>query len=216
MIRHVVWDWNGTLFDDFHVVVDAVNAGIVPFGLDPIDGDGYRTHYTRPVKLFYESLAGRPITDGEWLELDRRFHDAYREMLVEAQLSHDALVALEAVRQIPADQSLLSMFPHDELLPLVDRLGVSWFFSRIDGLRGQPGAQKAGFLEAHLRELMRHEDPHTVLLIGDATDDAVAAAHVGASAVLVDNGSHHREELEAMGVPVAANLIEALEMGGLG
>lgn len=216
MIRHVVWDWNGTLFDDFHVVVDAVNAGIVPFGLEPIDGDGYRTHYTRPVKLFYERLAGRPITESEWLELDRRFHDAYREMLVEAQLSRDALAALEAVRQVPADQSLLSMFPHDELLPLVDRLGVSAFFSRIDGLRGQPGSRKAGFLEAHLRELMRHEDPHTVLLIGDATDDAVAAAHVGASAVLVDNGSHHREELEAMGVPVAGNLIEALEMGGLG
>lgn len=215
MIRHVVWDWNGTLFDDFHIVVDAVNVGIGAFGLDPIDGDGYRTHYTRPVKVFYERLAGRPITETEWLELDRRFHDAYREMLVTAQLSRDALVALETVRQIPADQSLLSMFPHDELLPLVDRLGVSAFFNRIDGLRGQPGAQKAGFLEAHLRELMRHEDPHTVLLIGDATDDAVAATHVGASAVLVDNGSHHRAELEAMGVPVATSLVEALELGGL-
>lgn len=215
MIRHVVWDWNGTLFDDFHVVVDAVNAGIVPFGLDPIDGDGYRTHYTRPVKLFYESLAGRTITENEWQELDRRFHDAYREMLVGAQLSPDALVALETVRRVPAEQSLLSMFPHDELVPLVDRLGVSSFFSRIDGLRGPPGSQKAGFLELHLRELMRHEDPQAVLVIGDATDDALAAAHVGAAAVLVDSGSHHREELETMGVPVAANLIEALEMGGL-
>jgi phosphoglycolate phosphatase-like HAD superfamily hydrolase len=33
VIRHVVWDWNGTLFDDFHVVVEAVNAGIEPLGL---------------------------------------------------------------------------------------------------------------------------------------------------------------------------------------
>ena len=35
--------------------------------------DDYRTHYTRPVKLFYESLAGRPISEAEWLDLDRRF-----------------------------------------------------------------------------------------------------------------------------------------------
>ncbi|MDX1449193.1 MAG: HAD hydrolase-like protein [Acidimicrobiia bacterium] len=215
MIRHVVWDWNGTLFDDFHIVVEAVNAGIVPFGLDRIDEDGYRTHYVRPVKLFYERLAGRPITESEWLELDRRFHDAYRRLLPEAGLSTDARQALDAVREVPAEQSLLSMFPHHELLPLVDRLGVASYFSRIDGLQGEPGARKAGFLERHLQELILHEDPHTVLLIGDATDDAVAAAHVGAEAVLVDNGSHHRDELEAMGVPVASNLLEALQLGGL-
>lgn len=215
MIRHVVWDWNGTLFDDFHLVIDAVNAGIAPIGIGPITADDYRTHYTRPVKLFYERLAERPISDTEWRNLDRRFHNAYRDRVLTAGLSSDARDALRAVTEIPADQSLLSMFPHGELLPLVDRLGVTSFFRRIDGLRGEPGAQKAAFLEAHLRELMRHEDPSSVLLIGDATDDALAAAHVGAAAVLVDNGSHHRSELEAMGVPVASNLLEALEMGGL-
>lgn len=215
MIRHVVWDWNGTLFDDFHVVVESVNAGIEPFGIGRITVDDYRTHYTRPVKLFYERLAGRPIGDAEWLDLDRRFHDAYREMLPTVGLSKDALDALTAVAEVPADQSLLSMFPHHELLPLVDRLGVDRYFQRIDGLRGEPGAAKASFLETHLRELMKHEDPSTVLLIGDATDDAVAADHVGAAAVLVDNGSHHRKELEALGVPVASDLMEALRLGGL-
>lgn len=215
MIHHVVWDWNGTLFDDFHVVVEAVNAGLEPFGIGRITAHEYRTHYTRPVKVFYDRLAGREITESEWLDLDRRFHDAYRDLLPSVGLSRDAVDALQAVTEIPADQSLLSMFPHHELLPLVERLGVSTFFQRIDGLRGEPGARKAEFLELHLRELMRHEDPSTVLLIGDATDDAVAAAHVGAVAVLVDNGSHHRDELESMGVPVADDLIGALRLAGL-
>lgn len=215
MIHHVVWDWNGTLFDDFPIVVEAVNAGLGPFGLAPITADEYRTHYVRPVKLFYERLAGRPISEAEWTELDHRFHDAYRALMPTVGLSTEAVGALEAVRDVPADQSLLSMFPHDELIPLVDRLGVAGYFSRVDGLRGEPGARKAGFLERHLRELMKHEDPSGVLLIGDATDDAIAAAHVGAQAVLVDNGSHHRRELESMGVPVASTLIEALELGGL-
>jgi len=215
VIRHVVWDWNGTLFDDFHLVVESVSAGVAPLGLGPITAEIYRTHYTRPVKVFYERLVGRPITELEWLDLDRRFHDAYRDLLPTAGLSVDALDALAAVTSVPAGQSLLSMFPHDELVPLVDRLGVGSFFSRVDGLRGEPGAPKAGFLEAHLRELMKHEDPSTVLLIGDATDDAVAAVHVGAAVVLVDRGSHHRRELESMGVPVARDLMEALRLGGL-
>ncbi|MEX1271311.1 MAG: HAD family hydrolase, partial [Acidimicrobiia bacterium] len=127
MIRHVVWDWNGTLFDDFHLVVDAVNVGIAPIGIGPITADDYRTHYTRPVKLFYERLAKRPISDAEWRDLDRRFHDAYRERVLTAGLSRDAHEALVAVTEVPADQSLLSMFPHTELLPLVDRLGVTSF-----------------------------------------------------------------------------------------
>ncbi|MEX2280286.1 MAG: HAD hydrolase-like protein [Acidimicrobiia bacterium] len=215
MIRHVVWDWNGTLFDDLHLVVESVNAGIAPLGIPPITFEDYRTHYTRPVKLFYERLAARPVSDAEWLDLDTRFHDAYRDLLPNAGLARDALDALRAVVDVPAEQSLLSMFPHHELVPLVDRLGVGEYFSRIDGLRGEPGAQKSAFLEAHLRALMRHEDPATVLLIGDATDDAVAAAHVGAAVVLVDTGAHHRRELESHGVPVADDLLGALRLGGL-
>jgi phosphoglycolate phosphatase-like HAD superfamily hydrolase len=196
-------------------VVESVNVGIAPLGIPPITAEDYRTHYTRPVKLFYERLASRPVSQTEWLDLDTRFHDAYRDLLPSAGLARDALEALRAVVDIPAEQSLLSMFPHHELVPLVDRLGVGEYFSRIDGLRGESGAQKSGFLETHLRALMRHEDPATVLLIGDATDDAVAAAHVGAAVVLVDNGSHHRRELESHGVPVADGLIEALRFGGL-
>jgi phosphoglycolate phosphatase-like HAD superfamily hydrolase len=215
VIRHVVWDWNGTLFDDLHVVVEAVNAGIAPLGIRPITVEDYRTHYTRPVKVFYERLVGREISDRDWLSLDRRFHDAYLDLLPTAGLSIDAVEALIAVSEVPAGQSLLSMYPHRELVPLVDRLGVSAYFQRIDGLRGEPGARKAAFLEAHMRELTADHDPSTVLLIGDATDDALAAAHVGAPAVLVDKGSHHRDELESMGVPVASSLIEALRLKDL-
>jgi len=53
-----------------------------------------------------------------------------------------------------------------------------------------------------------------VLVIGDAKDDAAAAAHVGAACVLYDGGSHPREELEATGAPVAGSLTEALDLAG--
>ena len=40
------------------------------------------------------------------------------------------------------------------------------------------------------------------MVIGDAVDDAVAAAHAGAQAVLYTGGSHSRASLAAAGVPV--------------
>ena len=210
-MRRVVWDWNGTLFDDLDVVLEAVNLGLEPLGLGPIDLDDYRTHYTRPVKVFYDRLAGRDVTDHEWHAIDRRFHDGYRELMRQARPTRDAEAALEAVRAARVPQSLLSMFPHPDLIPLVSHLGLAHYFERIDGLRGAPGDSKAAYLEQHLESLIGDAPPGEVLVIGDTPDDAVAAGHVGARCVLYDNGSHHREELESVGVLVVDSLVAAVE-----
>ncbi len=211
LVVHVVWDWNGTLFDDLHLVVEAVNTGLAGLGAGPIDLDQYRTHYTRPVKLFYDRLLGRHVGPEEWVNLDRVFHDAYLRLLDQARLTVDAAQALTLVRTSGHSQSLLSMFPHRELLPLVDHLGVSDFFARIDGLTGPPGDRKADYLERHLRGL-KGVGPHEVVMIGDTPDDAEAALQAGARCVLYDGGSHHRYHLDQIGVPVAGSLVEAVDM----
>jgi phosphoglycolate phosphatase-like HAD superfamily hydrolase len=210
----VVWDWNGTLFDDLHIVLEAVNLGLASLGAGPISLDEYRTHYTRPVKLFYDRLLGRDLDSNEWELLDRRFHEEYRHMLDRAQPHPEAIAALEWVRERSIPQSLLSMAPHDDLVPLVGRLGLTPYFDRIDGLRGPAGDRKAVYLERHLRALIAGEDPADVLVVGDTPDDAMAAAHVGTRCVLYDNGSHHRHELEACAVPVVSTLLEAVAYPG--
>ena len=209
-MKRVVWDWNGTLFDDLHIVVEAVNRGIAHYGVGPIDLDLYRAHYTRPVRLFYDRLFGRPVTTEEWSALDARFHDGYRELLDHAAPHADAVDALEKVATEGLPQSLLSMFPHRELIPLVERMGLAAFFDRIDGLEGPPGESKALYLEAHLAVLIGDTDPAEVVVIGDTPDDAVAANHVGARCVLFDSGAHHRTHLEATGVPVVESLVDAV------
>ncbi len=173
--------------------------------------DDYRDHYTRPVKVFYDRLFGREIAHEEWEALDRRFHDGYRSLLHRARLRADALAALESVRGRGLPQSLLSMFPHDELLPLVDHLGATGYFERIDGLRGKAGDTKAEYLASHLEGLMGQTPPQDVLVVGDTPDDAVAAGYVGARCVLVDSGGHHRRELEGLGVPVVDSLVAAVD-----
>jgi len=210
---HIVWDWNGTLFDDLEVVVRSVNHGLSGFGAIPIDLDGYRSNYTRPVKLFYDRLIGREITTEEWTTVDRVFHDAYRSALNEARLTVDAAQALQTVADGGHTQSLLSMFPQPDLLPLVERIGIAGFFDRIDGLsEGSPGDLKAAYLERHLRQLIAGEDPREVVVIGDTPDDAIAATHVGARPILYDGGSHHRHDLEATGAEVASSLVAAVAL----
>jgi phosphoglycolate phosphatase-like HAD superfamily hydrolase len=210
-VRHVVWDWNGTLVDDQALVMAAVNDALGHLRQPPIRPDDYRTHFTRPLELFYQRLLGRPLALEEWTELDRVFHDAYRRRLGEVALAADAWRALALARAWGLGQSLLSMWRHDDLVPLVAHLGIAGWFERVDGLKRSEGGSKAGHLARHLAVLGM--DGARVLVVGDTLDDATAAAAVGARCVLYDGGTHHRHALEAAGVPVVGSLVAALEVG---
>jgi phosphoglycolate phosphatase-like HAD superfamily hydrolase len=207
-VRHLVWDWNGTLFDDHEAVVAAVNDALAGLGVAAIDADTYRTHFTRPVERFYEAVAGRAITAAEWRALDDAYHDSYQAWVERLGLAADALAALEAAEAAGLRQSLLSMWRHQDLVPLVERLGIGRFFARVDGLRVPGGAGKAEHLVEHLAAL--GVDPAGAVLVGDALDDLHAAQAVGARCVLFDGGSHHRHVLEATGVPVVDSLTAAV------
>jgi len=207
-VRHVVWDWNGTLIDDHVAVVAAINDALALLRLRPIDSETYRTHYTRPVQRFYEQVAGRPIEPGEWRTLDDAYHHSYGASVERLQLAADALAALEAAEAAGLTQSLLSMWRHQDLVALVERLGIGRFFLRVDGLRVPGGGGKTEHLMAHLAAL--EVEPSAALLVGDTLDDLAAARAVGARCVLYDGGSHHRDALEATGVPVVDTLTAAL------
>ncbi|MCB2224825.1 MAG: haloacid dehalogenase-like hydrolase [Actinobacteria bacterium] len=216
-MRHIVWDWNGTLFDDLHIVVASVNASLARFGEGPIDADQYRAHYRRPVPRFYESLLGRPIAEPMWQAIDRVFHDTYHASLDAAGLTADAADAVAAVAAAGGTQSILSMWWHDQLVPAVRSFGLEGAMLLVDGHRGLPGESKGVHLAAHLAALARADgDPAgPPVVIGDITDDAEAAAAAGVGCVLYDGGSQPADVLALAGVPVAGTLVEAVRLAGL-
>jgi phosphoglycolate phosphatase-like HAD superfamily hydrolase len=78
---HLVWDWNGTLFDDVAVVVAATSESFQAAGLPPVTLADYHLHYTRPIPDFYQRVLGRSLSEAEWRALDDGFHRAYRRLL---------------------------------------------------------------------------------------------------------------------------------------
>ena len=205
-MRHVIWDWNGTLVDDLPVVVDAVNVSLAAVGESPITADDYRDHYTRPVRLFYDRMLERNVSDEEWETINTVFHDTYVDTLHRVPLTHDAWQAIEKVKTGGGTQSILSMWWHDDLVPEVKRHGVDQAMIRVDGNIKDAGEGKARLLGIHLANLGNSNKP---VLVGDAFDDAAAARSAGIDCIMYDGGSHHREQLEALGFPVAGSLLEA-------
>ncbi len=209
-ITHIVWDWNGTLLHDIDTVLEATNAAFAETGLPAITLERYRDLYCVPVPRFYERLMGRLPTDEEWEVMDRAFHRHYWERADGAGLTEGAAELLETRRSAGHTQSLCSLAPHDLLVPLVRTHGIEGHFLRVEGSTGGGVRGKAAQMVRHLAALDGVDGDRTVV-IGDAVDDALAAAHVGAKAVLYTGGSHSRASLEEAGVPVVDSLTEAVE-----
>ncbi|MEQ8143487.1 HAD family hydrolase [Streptomyces sp. OP7] len=207
---HIVWDWNGTLFHDVDAVIGATNAAFAELGLAPITLERYRELYCVPVPKFYERLMGRLPSEAEWELMDATFHRHYTDHRVRCGLADGVEDLLRSWASAGRSQSILSMYGHDDLVPLVRGFGIAPHFIRVDGRTGPSGGSKAEHMVRHLSALGDVVDPRRTVVIGDAADDALAARHVGARAVLYTGGSHGRASLEAVGVPVVDTLSEAV------
>ncbi|WP_259454546.1 HAD family hydrolase [Streptomyces ginkgonis] len=209
---HIVWDWNGTLLHDTDVVVESVNACLAVFEAGPITVERYRDEYCVPIPRFYQRLLGRELSGPEWERLDGAFQRHYAQHAGRAALTEGATDLLLSWQRGGHTQSLCSLALHDQLTPLVTRLGIAGHFTRVDGSTGEGNRTgKAEQMARHLAAL-GSVPPERTVVIGDATDDALAAAHIGAHAVLYTGGSHSRRSLQRAGAPVVDSLADAVAL----
>ena len=211
---HVVWDWNGTLLDDFWLTARIVAATLATMGITGITGEHVRDSFTRPFGEFYTRLLGHPVSAEEYTYIRRRYVAEYDAEVLDLSLQPDAEQALEHVGSV-ATQSLLSMAPDAQVQSLVDHHDIRGRFLRVEGSpTASSDGNKAGRLRQHLAVLGVEARQTTV--IGDTVDDHEAAEACGARAILVTSGSQAREALEATGSPVVDSLLQAAALATAG
>lgn len=209
-VSHIVWDWNGTIFNDSRALIDATLDAFAACGLPPLTVADYQRKHTQPIPEFYNQLAGRTLTDDEQDRLQQSFQTAYLRYREKARLTDDAVAAMSRWRAANQRQSLLSMHPHERLLPLVERAGIAEFFTRIDGAVGAL-PRKAPHLAEHLER--QGIAPGRAVVVGDSVDDALAARECGVPCLLYHSGDdalHAREHFEELNVPVIETLAGAV------
>lgn len=211
-VDHIIWDWNGTLFADGDALIESTIDAFRAAGLPAITRSDYQRLHCQPIPVFYDSLVGRALAEAEQRALDAHFQQAYLGRRESITLTPDAVDAMSQWQEAGGTQSLLSMYPHERLLPLVEKFALTDRFTRIDGLTSTESGRKAPHLQRHLDHLAT--DPGRVLLIGDSVDDARAAQECGVRCLLYhagDSALHTLEHFTGLHVPVVESLLGAVK-----
>ncbi len=111
--RHLVWEWNGTVLNDFDVSIRSTNSSFRDAGLPEISTATYRPLLRTPVRSFYAAVPGRDPTDEECDVLGRAFHTYYLLYEKEAALSPGLPHPFRKWHGAGHTPSLLSLHPHE-------------------------------------------------------------------------------------------------------
>jgi phosphoglycolate phosphatase-like HAD superfamily hydrolase len=215
MADHVIWDWNGTLWDDLPQVHVAANAALQEVGGPSLTLQEYVALFTRPLSMFYRRALGRDMSPAEWERVNQTYMTSYLANLHLADLASEAIPALELVARNGATQSILSLYPHDPLTALVKENRIADYFTSVEGLRGTPDSSKAGLFPGHLQAAAPGVRPHRVVMIGDTDDDLFAAQAAGSSGVLINHHGYHPLGDPTLESHFADSLLNALRRAGL-
>jgi phosphoglycolate phosphatase len=209
--QHIIWDWNGTLLDDIHVVVDVMNSLLTRRAMPELTPDSYREVFQFPVRAYYEAV-GFDFAREPFEALAEEWIAAFEANWRRARLHAGALETIMALRSRGIGQSVLSAAERTVLHDQAAHFGVTPHVDRLVGIDNHHAESKLEHGRRWLNELA--VDPIEVLLVGDTTHDFEVGQELGVPVVLIDDGHQSRQRLEACGVPVLDSLAELVSLNG--
>lgn len=203
--KHVIWDWNGTLFNDVVLCADIMNNLMKKSDLGSITVEEYRNVFTFPVKDYYRKL-GHDVGDENWEKISHDFINEYEKRKFEQTLYPEARSVLKVIDEMGISQSVLSAYSQNTLEDLIAHFGLSNYFIRLVGLDNIYAESKLENGIKWMEEL--NYLGGEVLLIGDTIHDCEVAQEIGADPILLSVGHQARKKLEKCKVPLIESLSE--------
>ncbi len=208
-MKHIIWDFNGTLLNDTQLSLDVDNNVFEKLGIPAITIDDYRNNMTMPVRDFYPTV-GVDYSVHSYETIARLWLDEFNQKAVGVGLVSGALDAIRFFHGQGRSQSVLSASYEPSLRKQCEALGLTPYMADISGLEDESASKKTEIGRRQLRELGL--EGRDVVLIGDMLTDAHLAEDLGADCILVSWGHNDLKRLLSSGLPVARDFGELEEI----
>jgi len=200
---HIIWDWNGTLFNDVNLCCEIINNLLIEYNLCPLSIEKYKEIFTFPVKEYYRK-AGLDFEKISFEELGRQFMDEYEKRKLECALYEGVESFLDEILKMNIEQSVLSAYSQEPLENLITHYGIRNYFIGFAGLDNIYANGKAELGKRWMKKLNLQKGE--AVLIGDTLHDFDVANEIGASCILIANGHQKKETLLNSGTLVLDSL----------
>lgn len=201
--KHIIWDWNGTLFNDVNLCCDIINNILIENDLCPLSIERYKEIFTFPVKEYYRK-AGLDFEKISFEELGKQFMDEYEKRKLECKLYEDADNFLNEIFKMNIEQSVLSAYSQKPLENLITHYGIRKYFIGFAGLDNIYANGKVELGKRWVKKL--NLEKGEAVLIGDTLHDFDVANEIGADCILIANGHQQKEILLNSGTQVLDSL----------
>ncbi len=206
--HYIIWDWNGTLYDDVDWCVRVMNSMLCERGIKPlIDRKTYQSIFGFPVVDYYRK-AGLDLDREPFGLLAGVFLERYHDENAPCALFPGIPAVLDELRSRNIKQVILSATESEHLKQQMKPFALTGYFESILGLDNIHAASKK---DAGIRWIRENRiDPGGVLMIGDTLHDFEVASEIGCGCILIANGHQGREQLVSCGCEVVSSVSEVL------
>lgn len=186
-LRNIIFDWSGTLADDFLPVFHATNEVFETYGRPAWSEEDFREKFYLPFPDFYKEY----LPEATMVQLDHYYHSSFKLLQEKIDLLPGAREMLEWCRQEKMRLFLLSTIHAEHFDVQGERLGIKTFFT-------QAYVQAIDKRKTILQLLAEHDlSPAETLFVGDMQHDIETARHGGVTSCAVLTGYDSLEKLTA-------------------
>jgi phosphoglycolate phosphatase len=205
--NHIIWDWNGTLFNDVELCANIMNLLLTQESLPNISIQRYKEIFTFPVIEYYK-IAGHTFKNKSFEVLGKQFMDEYEARKNNCDLFIGARNLLVELQLRNIKQHLLSAYEQNSLNRILKYFAIDSYFQNVVGLDNIYASGKSHLAKKLAERIRNNGTTGKILLIGDTIHDYEVAKEINSECILISHGHQDEERLLNLDIQVVRNFNE--------
>ncbi len=208
---HIIWDWNGTLFNDVELCADIMNMLLTQESLPNISIQKYKEIFTFPVIEYYK-IAGHTFEKKSFEILGKQFMAEYELRKGNYNLFPGVIELLSSLQEKNIQMHLLSAYEQQSLNKIIQLYRIDTYFQNVVGLDNIYANGKSHLAHDLVKRINSNGKAGKILLIGDTIHDYEVAQEINSDCILMSHGHQDEERLLKLGIPVVKNFNELKDL----
>lgn len=206
---HIIWDWNGTLFDDVNWCINVINQMLDKRRMKILsDVSAYHEAFGFSIIEYYKNV-GFDFSIEPFEALAAEYISLYHsDKSGNCKLHNHAEAVLKTLAEHKTTQVILSASESNNLAAQMNEFPISHYFDEVLGLTNVYAASK---IDIGL-DYLKRKQPERTVLIGDTAHDYEVAESLGIDCLLIPNGHQAKEKLLTCNVPVLDDISQVVSI----